>query len=331
MKNAHATKMENTVMETTPREADWNQAPGLIDGAMELELTASQCHLDYWFSAAPRGTLQGLVNGHSPELRVPDYMLTPGPLKDAIMNEFAFRAIAEEKATRAICYITASAPDIDTMEFFGTQLIDEARHSRVFRGHLLELGVPADELYATIEKIGGEDSRKILVPLEEFAMPMVRDQRDFIAGVVMLTILVEGVLAPSAELSERKWRLLDPVAAQIERGANIDEIRHLTVGGSVVREYLLAHPEEKQRVLDIIMRGRELWSVLPTQEVIMKRELLFQEGLRQHADVVGDYEIWEGKRLIDTTPEERLVAAHTWSMQMQNSRLQYMGLSEAIP
>jgi hypothetical protein len=191
--------------------------------------------------------------------------------------------------------------------------------------------VPEAELYATIEKIGGDDSRKILAPLEDFAMPMVRDQRDFIAGVVMLTILVEGVLAPSAELSERKWRLLDPVAAQIERGANIDEIRHLTVGGSVVREYLLAHPEEKQRVLDIITRGRELWSRLPTQEVIMKRELFFQEGLQQHADIVGDYEIWEGKRLIDTTPEERLVAAHTWSMQMQNSRLQYMGLAEAIP
>jgi hypothetical protein len=32
----------------------------------------------------------------------------------------------------------------------------------------------------------------------------VRDQRDFIAGVVILTILVEGVLAPSAELSRRE-------------------------------------------------------------------------------------------------------------------------------
>lgn len=316
--------------ETTPRETDWNQAPGLLEGATQLRLTPGECHLDYWFAAVPRGTLQGLVRGHLPQAQIPSYMLQPGPLRNAIMDEFAFRSIAEEKATRAITYMIASAPDVDNMEFFATQLIDEARHSRVFRGHLLELGVPDNELFATIHRISGEDSRRILVPLEEFALPMVRDQRDFIAGVVILTILVEGVLAPAAELSERKWRLLDPPAAQIERGANIDEIRHLTVGSAVVSQYLIDHPEEKPRLLDIIMRGRKLWAELPTADVIIRRERYFQEGLVQHADVVGDYEIWEGKRLIDTTPEERLIAANTWSMEMQNSRLKYMGLAEAV-
>ena len=317
--------------QTIHREADWKQAPGLIEGAMNLNLSPRECHLDYWFSAVPQGTLHGLVRGHSPQAKIPPYMFEPGPLREAIMNEFAFRTIAEEKATRAISYIVANAPDVDTMEFFATQLIDEARHSRVFRGHLMELGVPESELFATIGKISGADSRRILVPLEEFALPLVRDQRDFIAGVVILTILVEGVLAPAAELSERKWRLLDPAAAEIERGANIDEIRHLTVGSAVVCEYLRDHPEEKARVLDIIVRGRRLWTQLPTEELIIKRELYFQEGLEEQADLVGDYEIWEGKRLIDSTPEERLVAANTWSMEMQNSRLRYMGLAEAIP
>lgn len=316
--------------QATPLEADWQSAPSLIEGASRLQLTPEACNLDYWFDAAPRGTLRGLVCGHSPQARIPDYMLEPGPLREAIMNEFAFRTIAEEKATRAISYIVAYAPDVDNMEFFGTQLIDEARHSRVFRGHLLELGVPAADLFATIERISGEDSRRILVPLEEYALPLLRDGRDFIAGVVILTIIVEGVLAPSAELSERKWRLLNPAAAEIERGANIDEIRHLTVGSSVVRQYLLDHPEARSHVLDVIVGGRKLWSELPANELVFKRELLFQEGLQEHAGVVGDYEIWEGRRLIDTTPEERLIAANTWSREMQDSRLRHMGLEEAI-
>ncbi|MBV8518385.1 MAG: VlmB-like protein [Acidobacteria bacterium] len=316
---------------TIPREADWTEAPTLIEGASRLELTPRDCDLDYWFTAVPQGTLAGMVHGHAPNARVPAYMLEAGPLREAIMNEFAFRSIAEEIATRSITYIIAAAPDVYTMEFFGTQLIDEARHSRVFRGHLLELGVPEQELFDTIWRISGDDARAILHPLEAFALPLIRDQRDFIAGVVILTILVEGVLAPAAELSERKWRLLDPPAAQIERGANIDEIRHLTVGSSTVRDYLREHPEAKPHVLDIITRGRQLWATLPTQDVIIKRELFFQAGLEQHADVVGDYEIWPGKRLIDTTPEERLIAAHTWSTEMQNSRLTYMGLPEAIP
>jgi hypothetical protein len=319
------------VTESTPREADWKEAPSLIEGASQLHLSAAECNLDYWFSAVPRGTLQGLVRGHSAHAQIPPYMLRPGPLRDAIVNEFAFRSIAEEKATRAISYMVANAPDVDTMEFFATQLIDEARHARVFRGHLLELGVPESELFETIEKISGDDSRRILVPLEDFALPMLRDQRDFIAGVVVLTILVEGVLAPAAELSERKWRLLDPAAAEIERGANIDEIRHLTVGSSVVAQHLIKHPADKPRILDIIIRGRQLWAQLPTMEVIFKREMFFQEGLLQQAAIVGDYEVWEGKRLIDSTPEERLGAAHSWSMEMQNSRLRFMGLAEAIP
>ncbi len=324
--------MSTQTLTATPPEADWNNAPGLIEGATRLNLTAHDCHLDYWLRAAPQGTLAGRVNGHSPQARIPDYMLEPGdPLRAAIMSEFAFRSIAEEKATRAITYMIASAPDVDTMEFFGTQLIDEARHSRVFRAHLLELGVPEDQLFATIEEISGEDARRILVPLEEFSLPLIRDQQDFIAGVVILTILVEGVLAPAAELSHRKWKLLDPPAAEIERGANIDEIRHLTVGSAVVREHLEKYPEDRERVRDIITRGRQLWSQLPTTDVIFKRELYFQHGLELHADVVGDYEIWPGRRLIDTTPEERLVAANTWSTEMQNSRLEYMGLTgEAV-
>jgi len=319
------------MIETTPREADWLEAPGLIEGASHLELTPQQCNLAYWISAVPQGTLQGLVHGHLRGTEIPPYMLRPGPLRDAIMDEFAFRSIAEEKATRAISYLVANAPDVDSMEFFGTQLIDEARHSRVFREHLVELGVPEAELFETIQRISGEDSRRILVPLENFGLPLLRDQGDFIAGVVILTILVEGVLAPTAELSERKWRLLDPPAAQVERGANIDEIRHLTVCSAVVRQHLIEHPEDKPHVLDIITRGRQLWQELPTQEVIMRRELYFQQGLEQHAGIVGDYEIWEGKRLIDSTPMDRLEAADRWSREMQDSRLRYMGLEEAIP
>jgi hypothetical protein len=317
------------MLAATPAEADWNNAPSLIEGATTLNLTAHECNLDYWLKAAPQGTLAGLVNGHSPGAKVPEYMLMPdSPLRKAIMNEFAFRSIAEEKATRAISYMVASAPDVDTMEFFGTQLIDEARHSRVFRAHLLELGVPEEDLFPTIEELSGEDARRILAPLEEFALPLVRDQQDFIAGVVILTILVEGVLAPAAELSHRKWLVLDPAAAEIERGANIDEIRHLSVGSAVVREHLARRPEDRGRIREIISRGRELWARLPTSEVIFKRELFFQQGLEEQADVVGDYEIWPGRRLIDTTPEERLVTANTWSAEMQNSRLDYMGLSE---
>ena len=307
-------------------ETDFELAPGLLEGAMSLELTTRKCSVEYWVRSVAQGTLRSLVNGHSPEAVTPDWMRVPGPLRDALVSEFAFRSIAEEKATRALSYLVKDAPDLAGMEFFATQLMDEARHCSVFRGHLLDLGVPADSLAATIEQVAGADRDRVLVPLEEFGLKLAERDHDYIGSIIVLTVLVEGVLAPSAELSERKWRVLDPAAAEIERAAGIDEIRHLTVGSSIVKEYLEAHPNEIPRLKDLIDRGRAMWAGLPVLDMIIQREVLFQEGMLALADEIGDYEIWPGRRLIDTTPEERLMTATTWSSEMQDSRLAYMGL-----
>jgi hypothetical protein len=314
-----------TVPSATPAEADWHAAPGLLDGAMRLELTPERCDLDYWITAVVQGTWKGLVRGHGPDAEVPAYMRAPGPLRSALVSELGFRSVAEEKATRAITDLVNLAPDIATMEFYATQLVDEARHARVFRGHLGEMGVAESDIAGTIEAACGKDIQDVLVPLEKFSDP-VRDSRDFIGGVILLTVLVEGVLAPAAELSERKWRPLDPAAADIERGAGIDEIRHLTVGSAIVRRYLLANPKERDRLRDLVDRGQGLWAELPVLDVLHRRETLFQKGLEEHADVVGDYEVWAGRRLIDTSAAERIDQAITWSAQMRDERVAYMGL-----
>ncbi len=310
-----------------PPEADLDLAPGLLEGATTLELTAEGCDIEYWLHAAAQGTLRGLVGGHAPEVSTPDWMLESGPLREAMIQEFGFRSIAEEKATRALSYLVVHAPDVAGMDFFATQLMDEARHASVFRGHLVELGIPSADVPATIERSSGSDAERVLVPLEEFGLRYGRDQADYIAAVAILTILVEGILAPVAELSERKWRLLDPAGAQIERAAGVDEIRHLTVGSSIVRQHLLAHPGDRPRLLSLVDEGRALWAELPVIEVVYRREVLFQEGMAAMAEVVGDYEVWPGRRLVDTTPEERLMTAAAWSQAMQDSRLAFMGLA----
>lgn len=91
------------------------------------------------------------------------------------------------------------------MEFYATQMIDEARHARVFRNHLVELGMPADTLLKDIDDMAADYRRRVLRPVEDFTLEIVRDQQDFIGGVAVFAIVIEGVLAPAAELSERKW------------------------------------------------------------------------------------------------------------------------------
>lgn len=311
---------------TDHRETNWNDAPDLLEGSTVLELSAEQCDLEYWMHAVAWGTLSGQIHGHAPDAVVPAYLHQPGPLREAVLDEYSFRVVSEEMGTKAISHMVRTAPTRATMDFYVTQLFDEARHAAVFRRHLVDLGVPPSELDAFIEARVAEKRDSVLVPLERFALETVGGREDFIVAVLMLTVIVEGVLAPASEMSERKWRLLDPPAAQTARGANIDEIRHLCVGSSIVRRHLEANPGELPRLLGFVGQGLELWKTLPIQDVIIRREALFQEGMKQVTDVLGDYELVPGRRLIDTSIEERLHIQMGWSTEMQTSRMATMGL-----
>lgn len=300
--------------------------PDLIESATQLHLDPGTCDIEYWLHAVAQGTLLGQVHGHSPEARVPAYLLRPGPLRSAILEEFAFRTISEEMGTRALTHLVRTAPTRATMDFYATQLLDEARHAAVFRRHLVDLGVAEEELPAFLDEVAGDKRDAVLRPLEHFALETAGGRADFIAGVVMLTVIVEGVLAPASEMSERKWRLLDPPAAEAAHGANLDEVRHLCVGSAVVREHLEQHPEERERLLGLVSEGLGLWRRLPIQDVILRREMLFQQGIGEVTEVLGDYELVPGRRLRETGIEERLGLQVAWSQAMQAARLGYMGL-----
>lgn len=314
-----------------PPETCFQTAPGLLDGAKTLTLTAQHCDLAYWLRGVAQGTLLGrAVTGYDATAITPDYMREPGPLREALILELGCRSVAEEKATRILTHYVANAPGIPELEFYATQLIDEARHSRVFRGHLVDLGVPADRLLGTIDELAVEYTAQVLDPVVDFALRIARDEADFPGAVAVFTIVIEGVLAPAAELSERKWDRLDPAASQIARGAAIDEIRHLTVGSSIIREHLLAHPEYRPRLAEILRDGRTLWDEIPDRPFVMHREELFQQGMREHAELLADYEVWPGQLLLDTTPEQRYDMAEQWTDEMAAARMAYMGLQEEM-
>ncbi|WP_457030204.1 VlmB-like protein [Kitasatospora sp. P5_F3] len=312
---------------TVAHEAGWDTAPGLLDGAKHLTLGPEQCNLAYWFTEVAQGTLRDRgETGHHKDAGVPDFLKQPGPLRDALVLEFGYRGLSEEIATRLLAHYVAIAPGIPELEFYATQLIDEARHARVFRNHLVELGLPAATLVKDIDEMAADYRRRVLQPVEDFTLEIVRDQADFMGGVAVFAIVIEGVLAPAAELSERKWTPLSPATGEISRGTAIDEIRHLTVASTILKDHLAAHPEYRPRLLEILRAGVKLWDEVPDKEFVIHREQLFQQGMAEHADKIGDYEIWPGVRMLDTTPEQRYDMAEQWTDEMAAERMAYMGL-----
>jgi hypothetical protein len=308
-------------------EADWDKAPGLLDGAKELTLGPAECDLAYWFTSVAQGTLRDRgETGHHRDATVPGFLKAPGPLRDALILEFGFRGLSEEIATRLLGHYVSLAPGLPEMEFYATQLIDEARHARVFRNHLVELGQPAASLARDIDEMAADYRARVLEPVVDFTLDIVRDQADFAGGVAVFAIVIEGVLAPAAELSERKWTPLSPATGEISRGTAIDEIRHLTVASTILRDHVAAHPEYRPRLLEILRAGVKLWDEVPDREFVIHREELFQKGMQEHADLIGDYEIWPGVRMLDTTPDQRYDMAEQWTDEMAEVRMAYMGL-----
>lgn len=326
-----ATAAPGTTHGPIPEETGWETAPGLLDGAKTLTLTAEQCNLAYWLRGVAQGTLLGRAEtGYDATAITPAHMREPGPLRDALILELGFRSVAEEKATRLLAHYVDVAPGIAEMEFYATQLIDEARHSRVFRQHLVDLGIPQERLLPHIAEISAEYTAQVLDPVVDFTLQVVRDQRDFAGAVVVFAIIIEGVLAPAAELSERKWDRLDPAASQIARGAAIDEIRHLTVGSSIIREHLIAHPEYRPRLAEILAAGRQLWDEIPDRPFVMYREELFQQGMAQHRELLEGYEVWPGQPILETTPQQRYDIAEQWTDEMAAVRMAYMGIEDEL-
>jgi hypothetical protein len=302
-------------------------APNLVDGAAEAGLTPAVCDLEYWLQTS-RNALHGKIRGHAPGLEVPRHMLEPGPLREACLKEFAFRATTEQLSARYLSHLVRLAPDQPTMDFFATQLIDEARHADVFRSHLVELGIPRSELATRMAEIVGTHFDTVLRPMEEFALDLVAGpENDFIGGVVVLTAIAEGPRAPSAEMSARKWRVFDPPVAEVAHGANLDEARHLGVGAEIVRAHVERHPEERSRLLELIQSGLKLWQELPIAPLLVEREMLFQAGMEQHRHLLGDYELVPGRRLADTTVEERSGLQADWVDEIRGRRLVRMGLA----
>lgn len=308
-------------------EADWYKAPGLLDGAKQLTLGPVECDLAYWFTSVAQGTLRDRgETGHHRDAVVPGILKAPGPLRDALILEFGFRSLSEEIATRLLGHYVSLAPGIPELEFYTTQLIDEARHARVFRNHLVELGQPAATLVRDIEEMAADYRARVLDPVVDFTLDIVRDQADFAGGVAVFAIVIEGVLAPAAELSERKWTPLSPATGEISRGTAIDEIRHLTVASTILRDHVAAHPEYQPRLLEILRAGVKLWDEVPDREFVIHREELFQKGMLEHADLIGGYEVWPGVRMLDTTPDQRYDMAEQWTDEMAEARMAYMGL-----
>ena len=303
----------------------------LLEKASSKELTPQDCSLEIWMQKVAQKQRLGTAYGRDIDLSVPERILKEGPLRQSLINEFAFKALTEDYATRGICHLVASALRPEEHEFLMTQAFDEAMHALAFKHHLKEINACDGNVERFMREKYAQEIETIFTPLNEFFKTVAIDNQNYLGGITILTIILEGVLAPTAELGELKWQRLNPVASNVQHQANLDEIRHLTVCANILKAAIERDYQVFQQINTVLEQGMELWQQIPIQEVVYQRELLFQQGMLEYREVVGDQILAGNLRLIDSTPEQRLHLTFEWTQQVQASRMKYIGLEKLAP
>ncbi|MFL1538416.1 hypothetical protein ACJOYG_01640 [Acinetobacter baumannii] len=293
--------------------------PGFLLEATNIKAKVESNILNDWFTTKSTENKIGTFKE--------DIHLNNKYLENSLKQELSFKSLTEFYASKAILDIVKIAPSLKEYDFLNTLLIDETHHSYLFRTYLKDNGLlaltnPLEEMAEVLN----HSHQQVVIPFQDFIKKWVVDKNDFYAGISIITIILEGILAPTAELSEVKWLPFYKKASEIQRYANVDEVRHLTICAEILKSKVNTNPEIKNSLQECIHEGLNIWNTSNIQNIILQRESLYQQGIEENQHLIEDYYLVDGILLKDTTPEMRLEISNSMVHQMQKSRLEYIGI-----
>lgn len=240
---------------------------------------------------------------------------TSRPLAEVHRLDLALFVVFEEVALRVSGALVRRAPTQDALSFAAQQTLDEAHHYEVFLAR-------SDQARALAGLPPGSIDPAILTPpLRRFVEHCyeVADSGDFLAGLTLTNLLLEGMAHPLYAYEERYWQPIDPYLARLVRGAFIDETRHVTYGARLVSGLLAEDPSARARI-GVLCRQARLALREAFQYYIRVFVGLFDAVARRHRDLFAAAELAPGRRIADT-PYADQVAHILFDIDREHSRL----------
>ncbi|NJM31589.1 MAG: hypothetical protein HC848_00185 [Limnobacter sp.] len=122
------------------------------------------------------------------------------------------------------------------------------------------------------------------------------------------------------------WSRFDPTLSAIIQGAFADESNHVHFGEEVNADYfkklsLVERNRVKRMTHDFSNLMREIFN-----DIIKRYIGLYQECANQYMDLVGDIEIFPGKKMHEVTEEEQTRLVLNEIEQGHQTRLQRIGI-----
>jgi hypothetical protein len=275
-----------------------------MPGAGQPSLTAGDWQTrDYsiqsWLQRTPWRNLKGTTYGAGNE--EPHPVLWDDPLILEIYKlDIATFLTAEQVSVDGISKLVSMAPDEASQIFLATQTLDEARHYEVFCRRMADMGVAPAERQALVERVNTRELRAFYDLIREQV-----DRRDVVAAMVAHNIILEGMAYPIYRYEIKYWSRLDPALSRIIQGAFADEVHHVGFGEAFVADAVRQSPEVRARVTRLCRDGVRLMNAV-FESVIGKYIGLYQTVADRHVALMGDIQIFPGKRIADLTEEAQV-------------------------
>lgn len=217
------------------------------------------------------------------------------PLAEVHRLDLALFVLFEEVALRVSGSLVRRAPTQAALAFAAQQTLDEAHHYETFLQRSDQAralaGLPA----------GHVDAALLNPPLRRFVEHCyeVADRGDFLEGLTLTNLILEGMAYPLYAYEERYWQPIDPYLARLVRGAFVDETRHVTFGARLVSSLLADDPKARDHISRICRQARvALREAFAYYIRVFVR--LFDAVARRHRDVFANAELAPGRRIADT-------------------------------
>jgi hypothetical protein len=212
------------------------------EGAAMADFLAAYS-IQNWLESCPQAYLAGTVYGHAPDDHEPELLESNRVLHEDAIRTTVQLVVGERCALAASSGLINAAPDEGSKRFLATQTLDEARHVEIFTQRLFDLGVPKDQLEATLTQYANPN----LVKFAGILLEKV-DKKDFVAGVVGQNIVLEGMAFSVFEMMYAMNQELNPKFAHTLSGTIADERRHVGFGENRIGALIRQHPEKKSEI-----------------------------------------------------------------------------------
>lgn len=280
-----------------PARAEVNGSGQSVSGPFREDRFSVQA----WLEGTAERRLAGTKFGRAPGHDRPDPIVFEDPLVNQVIKmDIATFLIAERHSVKNTARMISLAPSQWQAQFLATQVLDEARHFEAFSERLGNLGASELQIEALMKRYSIPQLDKFFGLIDEQI-----DRGDFAGACVGQNLILEGMAFPVYRYEMKYWSRLDPGLSDVIRGAFADEVHHTGFGESFLRSAVASDVQTKNRVQRLVREFRLLMREM-FEAVLFHYVGLYQCAADAHMEVMGDIEIFKGKRMADVREEEQV-------------------------